>query len=150
VFFSDSDRPHWWSPLFRPGFRHIRAAAWYESAQRWVYFDPCGRGTHIEVATDAEFGARFEHLIRTSAAILRVRSEFARGGTPAAAFCVGQVKALLGVKSRALSPFGLYRHLVAHGAEVVERPREDAIVVSQPERACAAGPAGGPRAQAHA
>lgn len=125
IFFGDADRAWWWTRLFRPGFRHVSAAAWFADTERWVYFNPTGPGTVIQVATDAEFGPRFQQLVQDSTAILRMPSRHSRGMCPAAFFCVGAIKALLGVKSRALTPFGLFRHLVAEGAEIVERPEDD-------------------------
>lgn len=126
LFFGECDSANWWARLFRPGFRHIRAAAWFDGAQRWVYFDPCGMGTDIQVLTDAEFGPRFSRLVATSAAILRVRSRFGRRNAPAACFCVGQIKALLGIRVCALGPYSIYRHLLREGAEIVEAPRATA------------------------
>jgi len=132
LFFSDGDRGHWWSRFFRPGFRHIRAMAWFDDAQRWVYFDPTGKGLHLEILTDEAAGPRWEHLVITSTAILRARSEFGRAWFPAVFCCVGAVKALLGIRSCALGPYGLYRHLVARGAEIVERPSEERLDVESP------------------
>jgi len=136
VFFGEADGAWWWTRFLRPGFRHVCAAAWYPGQDRWVYFNPAGRGTVIEVASDTEFGPRFEHLVRTSAAILRVRGAQNRNGHPAAFFCVGAIKALLGVRSCALGPFGLYRHLLVRGAEIVARPEDDlGFSVSRPPAA---------------
>lgn len=132
LFFCDGDRGHWWSRFFRSGYRHIRAMAWFDDAQRWVYFDPTGKGLHLEILPDSAVGARFEHLVSSSSAILRVRSDFGRGYFPAVFCCVGAIKSLIGIKSRALGPYGLYRHLVARGAELVERPSEDRLDVESP------------------
>lgn len=125
VFFSDTDSAWWWTRFFRPGFRHVCAACWYAGADRWVYFNPTRRGLVIDVLTDAEFGPRFQQLIDDSEAIVRVRSAYVRREMPAAFFCVGAIKALLGARGRALTPFGLFRHLLATGAELVPRPSED-------------------------
>lgn len=132
IFFSDTDHRRWWSRFLRPGFRHVSAAAWFATEERWVYFNPTARGLVIEIATDADFGPRFQQLVERSAAILAVHSAFARTGFPATFYCVGAIKALLGIKARALSPLGLFRHLLATGAEVVERPREEDLELRQP------------------
>lgn len=139
IFFSDADAGAWWAWLFRPGFRHVTAAAWFAGAERWVYYNPTRRGTIIDVATDAEFGPRFQQLVQDSAAILRVRSGYDRGNAPAVTYCVGSIKALLGIRSCALGPWGLYRHLLANGAELVQRPSEDSLV----KFAASACPTGG-------
>jgi hypothetical protein len=127
VFFRDGDAVHWWARPLRPGFRHVCAAAWYESAQRWVFFNPVGKGLQVEIETDEVFGHRFAELLEGSTVVLRTHSRFGRRAMPAAAFCVGSVKALLGFRGRALFPAGLYRDLVADGAEIVwRRPHEAA------------------------
>jgi hypothetical protein len=130
IFFSDAGAGSWWRCLFRPGFRHVSAAAWFAGAERWVYYNPTWRGTVIDVATDAEFGPRFQQMVDDSTAILRVRSGYDRGNAPAVTYCVGAIKALLGIRSCALGPWGLYRHLLATGAEVVSRPSEDTLDVT--------------------
>lgn len=139
VFFSDTDGAWWWTRFFRPGFRHVCAASWFAGTERWVYFNPTRAGTVIDVLTDAEFGPRFQQLVNDSSAILSVRSAFARGSTPAACFCVGSIKALLGLRSRALSPLQLFRHLLATGAETISRPSEDALVIRQQHPTSSAG-----------
>lgn len=122
VFFGEAKGMAWWAYLCRPGFRHVRAAAWYDREQRWVFFDPARRGTGIALYTAEEFGPRFTELLENSTAVLRVASRFDRTITPPVWHCVGSIKALLGVRSCALSPFGLFRHLLRTGAETVEVP----------------------------
>lgn len=119
MFFGEARGAAWWARFFAPGFRHVRAAAWYGEAQRWVLFDPSRRGLAIEVLTEAEFGPWFEMLLAESSLVLRFASRFERGSTPAAWHCVGAVKALLGLKTSAISPYALSRALIANGAEVV-------------------------------
>jgi hypothetical protein len=132
IFFGEAGAGWWWTWFFRRGFRHVCAASWYAGAERWVYFNPVARGTVVEVMTDAEFGPRFQQLIRDSSAILRMRTVHERSNPPAAFFCVGAIKGLLGIKACALGPWGLYRHLLARGAEIVPRPREDDIGLCPP------------------
>lgn len=122
VFFGEPQGCPWWGRLFRPGFRHVRAAAWFDQTSRWMLFDPTMRGVHIEIDTDEAFAGRWAELYANSTAILRFRSEHSRGALPPVFWCVGAVKALLGVRSRALSPFRFYRDLLSVGAEVVRPP----------------------------
>lgn len=122
VFFSDGEGTAWWSRLLRPGFRHVEAAAWFAEQERWVWINPTWRGTAVTLYREREFDARLGHLVTQAAAVLRARSRFARGTTPAAWHCVGAIKALLGLKSCALTPYGLFRHLLDDGAEPVEVP----------------------------
>jgi hypothetical protein len=100
IFFGEAGAGWWWTWFFRRGFRHVCAASWYAGAERWVYFNPVARGTVLEVMTDAEFGPRFQQLIRDSSAILRMRTVHERSNPPAAFFCVGAIKGLLGIKGK--------------------------------------------------
>lgn len=126
VFFSDKIEPgYWWSPLLRvlrPGFRHVAAASWYADTQRWVFVLPTARGTVIEVLDADAAGPRFQQMIDDATAVLRIASAAGRTCAPLAPWCVGAVKALLGLRSRALSPWRLHQHLRAHGAKPIEMP----------------------------
>jgi hypothetical protein len=127
VFFGEAASPAWWRFLLKPGFRHVSAAAWYDEQQRWVWFNPTWRGTVIELYGPNEFDARMGQLASDATAVLRVRSRFDRAGAPAVSHCVGAVKALLGIRSVCVSPFGLFRHLLANEAEIVEVPGGGAV-----------------------
>jgi hypothetical protein len=131
VFFGDTPRRAWWANFLRPGFRHIAAVSWYPETERWVYFDPALRGTVIGVFTADQAPAMFDQLLARSTVVLRVASRHGRGAAPAFPWCVGAVKSLLGVRSRALTPYALYRDLLAMGAEPAEAP----CVVADPEAA---------------
>lgn len=122
VFFGDAEGEPWWSWFLAPGYRHVAACAWFAEQERWVYFNPTRRGTVILLYRADEFGGRFQQLVNSSSCVLRVRSTMARSTTPFGWWCTGAVKALLGVRCRALSVRGLRDHLLRHGAEVVHMP----------------------------
>lgn len=122
VFFGEADGAPWWSWFLQPGYRHVVACAWFAEQERWVYFNPTRRGTVILLYRDDEFGGRFTQLMNSSSCALRVRSTMTRSTTPFGWWCTGAVKALLGVRSRALRPIALRDHLLRHGAEVVHMP----------------------------
>ncbi|MDO8596409.1 MAG: hypothetical protein Q7R45_07280 [Sulfuricaulis sp.] len=147
IFFRESEYPAWWVwMLLKPGFRHVMAACWYDDAQRWVLFNPTRHGTTIELFESEEFGGRFGYLLKTSSVVLRMRSRLTdRQTTSAWFFCVGAVKALLGIRSRALSPRALMMDLVARGAEIVEAPDAPEVPIGSPVQDpgdSAAGPGG--------
>jgi hypothetical protein len=121
VFFGDSV-PSFWSRWLRPGFRHVAAASYFADQERWVYVDACRSGTVIDVCRQEEFQDRFAALMTNSSHILRVTARRDRRRTVATYYCVGAVKALVGVNSRAMTPRGLYHDLLALGAEVVGKP----------------------------
>jgi hypothetical protein len=124
VFFGSGHLAPWWSWLLRPGFRHVCAASWFADQERWVFVNPCRTGTVIEVMRSDEFGPRFSQLMTDSAAILRMPARAARRATPRSFHCIGAMKALLGTKSWAITPYGFYRFLISAGAKVVEVDHE--------------------------
>jgi hypothetical protein len=66
--------------------------------------------------------------------VLRVASRRDRLNAPAFGFCGGSMKALLGIRSWALTPRGLYRELLRRGAETVHM---EAPCVAAPMEAAA-------------
>jgi hypothetical protein len=133
VFFGEAKDEPWWARwLTAPGYRHVAACAWFEDQERWVYYNPTRTGTVILLYRDEEFGGRFQQLLDSSALVLRVVARQSRRSTPFGWWCTGAVKALLGSRSRALAPRSLARHLLRHGAEVVEMPGSDRSIHGEP------------------
>jgi hypothetical protein len=120
LFFTDTKL--WWCRPLKPGYRHISAAAYYANTERWVFYLPTAQGTIIEVRTPEEADGRLAQLVKDATLILRVPSQASRTCAPWLFGCVGATKALLGIRSRALSPFQLSRYLLRHGAEKVSVP----------------------------
>lgn len=121
VFFTGKvETRAWWLRLLRPGFRHVSVGAWFQGAQRWVFINPTLRGTSVEVLDERSVDGRFGQLIRDSSLVLRVASRTGEGAVSGGPWCVGTVKRILGLRCRALSPYGLAKHLLANGAEKVE------------------------------
>ena len=137
VFFAEPDGPAWWARLLRPGFRHVCAASWYAAEERWVYFNPSRCGTSVQIFTREAFPPVLTALLDQSSAVLRFASRFERGNAPALAFCVGEIKALLGIRCAALTPWQLYWALQDLGAEPV---REKPCVVDDREAAASSAP----------
>lgn len=122
VFFGDAEGSPWWARFLAPGYRHVTACAWFDDQQRWVYFNPARTGTVILLYREDEFGGRFTQLVNSSSLVLRVVAKHSRTATPFGWWCTGAVKALLGVRCRALRPRSLAAHLLRHGAEIVAAP----------------------------
>ena len=120
VFFGEAEGNPWWSRFLPPGYRHVTACAWFDEQQRWVYFNPTRRGTVILLYREDEFGGRMQQLIDTSSCCLRVRSTLTRSSTPFGWWCTGAIKALVGSKSWAITPYQLSRALLRAGAEKVD------------------------------
>lgn len=135
VFFGEAAGEPWWSRFLSPGYRHVTACAWFADQQRWVYFNPTRTGTIILLYREDEFGGRMTQLMQDSALVLRVVATQSRKATPFGWWCTGAVKALLGVRTRALCPRSLARHLLRHGAEVVSMPGTDRSIDGEPLQA---------------
>ena len=123
VFFGEAKDEPWWARWFTPpGYRHVAACAWFADQERWVYYNPTRTGTVILLYRDDEFRGRFQQIMDSSALVLRVRSTKTRTATPFGWWCTGAIKALLGCRGWAVTPFGLARYLQDHGAEAVLMP----------------------------
>lgn len=132
VFFGEAEGEPWWSRLLKPGYRHVGACAWFDDQQRWVYFNPARRGTVILLYREDEFPPRLTQLMNSSSLVLRVVATQSRTSTPFGWWCTGAVKALLGTRCRAVTPFGLAQHLQDRGAEAVLMPCVAAAPTSSP------------------
>lgn len=129
VFFCAGEQPAWWARFLPEGYRHVAACAWFDDAERWVYYNPARIGTDIRLYRDEDFGPRLTQLLASSVLVLRVRSIRQRRSTPFGWWCTGAVKALLGVRCGALSPRSLARHLLRNGAEIVRAQEPDVVPV---------------------
>lgn len=104
--------------LLKPGFQHCWAFAWDADADRWVVFNPGFDGIAVRALPDARFSELLAHVAASRATVVLARSL----AQPAIwlrqpATCVTTIEALLGIaRRRALTPYGLYRNLLALGA----------------------------------
>lgn len=138
VFFTDGNPDAWFARLFtRRGFRHVAAAAYFPDEERWVFVNPGRSRMVVEVRGPDTAGEIYDDLLARAHALLRVEARDERTHMPPVLFCSGAIKALLGIKSRALRPDGLFRDLVAYGAEIVPLPPEEHRGISRPENAAA-------------
>jgi hypothetical protein len=135
LFFGEAIGTPWWSRFLAPGYRHVTACAWFADQERWVYFNPTRTGTVILLYREDEFGGRLTQLMRDSTLVLRVVATQSRHATPFGWWCTGSIKALLGIRTRALCPRALARHLLRHGAEVVSMPGSDRSIDGEPVQA---------------
>lgn len=118
VAFVDSDCSVWWHRPLKKGFRHCFAFAPDPAAGRWLVLNPGFDAVLLRALTEDEAAAFIAELYREGAKILFARVEFARVARPRLLLtCVTAIKALLGLRGCcALSPYQLYRSLLARGA----------------------------------
>ncbi len=118
VFFGDTPRPRWWWRLARRGFRHCFAAKWCEEGQTWLVVEPHAGRLELTIIPRGQF-LRLRSIVATHTTV-RFMSTCERAAMPfSAGWCCGSIKAILGIRSMALTPFGLFRELLARGAERV-------------------------------
>lgn len=101
------------------GFLHCLAFAYHADAETWLVYDVCRRRTFV-------YGIPPEHFVgwlvaRKEGDSMRVLAVDIVGEGPALSgasplYCVSAVKHLVGSRSRALRPIGLWRDLVKAGA----------------------------------
>jgi len=122
VFFCDAGRYAWWDIFTRRGFRHVAAAACDPGKRVWIMFDPTRAGIRFDVygwddpSVDERLG---EWLHWSDGRYLRVKTGGQRKRQPLFFGCIGALKALLGVRCGAFTPYGVFKHLIAQGAEIV-------------------------------
>lgn len=106
-----------WADVLSPGWcRHVLAFGYCPRAAAWVWVDPANPAPLVAAAPAADaFYATLAELVAAGARVLRVESRPARG-RPLLLTCVSVVAWLVGARSRALRPVGLYRDLLAAGA----------------------------------
>lgn len=109
-----------WHDIFTcPRFRHVFAMGYDPELHVYVVYEPSVYGTQIEVlaADERAVDILILHIAQTGC-WLKVDPRQGRFLLGLWRFyCVPAVKHLLGVRSCALSPKGLYRHLVKQGAQ---------------------------------
>jgi hypothetical protein len=125
LFFGPAAAP--WSHILRGAFGHVAAAGYDAEHKLWIFFNPSARSLMIRALPEGpECAAIYgEWVAACRPHILRIVPQQARRLFPPCFSCVGAIKALCGIRSRALLPGALYRDLVAQGAEQLKVPDVD-------------------------
>lgn len=118
VAFTDSSGDLWFHRPLRRGFRHCLAFAWDETARVWVLLSPGFDGVILRALDDAAIGRLLAHLRTSKATILlagtRAKQAFRLRFLLTCSSAIGVV---LGIgEVGALTPYRLYRTLMANGA----------------------------------
>ena len=125
IFFLDRNDRNWWDWVFRTrdGFRHCFAMQWCEWSNRWVMVDWRQSKTDFIVLFDFEaeqFMRQSAHLKGTVVAFEQQDPPNDSGGL--ITYCSNILSRWLGLgNTLILTPYGLYRRLLASGGEVVFR-----------------------------
>jgi hypothetical protein len=125
IFFSDAGATPASTMLLRRGYCTVRAATYTPTADIWLFVNPAISVTMPLVLRGAEAEGVLGLWSLEAHEVLRFGSRFERSAASMLApfTAVEQIKALLGLRSWALTPYGLRNDLMARGAEVVPVPR---------------------------
>lgn len=113
----------WLQPL---DCQHVLAFAYDASGERWIIYDVNRGGTAIVAMSSRQFDAWLLDMMAKRARVLKADVQQApRVWFRFGAACVGAVRHLLGARSWAVRPIGLYRDLRRAGAQLAFEPEAD-------------------------
>jgi len=116
IVFHREASSRWFSFIAFGKFKHVSAFAYLAGLNGWVIHDWHAGGLQVAVLPHSTETCRIISTLFGGGEWIKVRRQ---AGTSWSGFrlgtCVGAVKHLLGLRSNALRPDGLYRYLVRHG-----------------------------------
>jgi hypothetical protein len=95
---------------------HVSAFGYDAAAGVWVVVDPALRSIQVRALLPGDFDVWIAGLAPTAKAILKLKAREQSAVILPGLWCVGVVKRLLGLRSGALSPWGLRRDMIRAGA----------------------------------
>jgi hypothetical protein len=107
---------HWFDWLTCRGFRHCLAFGFDAESGRWVVYDTTLRATTITLLDAVRAGALIAMVTAQHGRILRFAPRADARLFRPGLWCVPAVAHLLGIRTCALTPRGLYRCLLRRGA----------------------------------
>ena len=118
VAFVDYGRNLWWHRFTKRGFRHVFAFGYEPRLDVWIVFDPTLEGFTLRAVPGAAIDSLVAEVWARDGKILRCRVEAKAPRRPRLfATCVTVLAHLLGLPVSAVRPYGLYRMLLARGAQ---------------------------------
>ncbi len=123
IYFIEREDRNWWDWVFRTreGFRHCFVLQWCEWSQRWIMVDWRQSRTDFTVFFDFEMESLLRHIGEFKGTVVKFRAPPRaddEGGL--ITYCSNIISRYLGLgNSVILTPYGLYRRLLASGGEVV-------------------------------
>lgn len=123
IYFIDRDDRNWWDYVFRTreGFRHCFVTHWCEWSNRWLMLDWRQSKTDFTIFFDFEIESLIRHIGEFKGTVVAFEAiEPANEGGSLLTYCSNIISRYLGLgNSLILTPYGLYRRLLASGGEVV-------------------------------
>jgi hypothetical protein len=120
AFIDTANETRWWHRFVRPGFRHCLAFGF--DGRCWLQVDCMLNLLDVRSFAEAEMTLVLEILASHHARILAVHRArpVSRPVPRFPIYCVSTIKHLLGTRSRALTPWQLYRSLLRQGAVAID------------------------------
>jgi hypothetical protein len=132
VYFIDRDKLYWWDYVFRTraGFRHCFILYWDDYVLRWLLVDWRLRKLDVMMMFDFEAEGILDSVAGTKAVVVKFpKPAELQGGRPGLiSYCSNMMAKFLGLNNHLiLTPYSLYRKLIAAGGEVVFDWRNDDV-----------------------
>lgn len=133
-----------WGWLACGKYKHVSAFAFIPGSRHWLLYDVHFEGTRLAILPDTPAAFQVIEAIISDCDVIRItrqtgRAHFVRLGF----WCVPAVKHLLGLRSSALRPDALFRHLLRDGGEIIGQAGSAANPARPAVRAAAAGSGAG-------
>ena len=130
IFFKERENRNWWDYVFRTreGFRHCAVCYWCEWSQRWLMVDWRQSRTDFTIY----FNFEIEQFMRQMSVVKGTVVAFEgppdnNEGGSLISYCSNIISRFMGLgNTLILTPYGLYRRILAAGGEVVYSWRDDA------------------------
>jgi hypothetical protein len=107
---SEDGRQHWAAPLLRDGFRHVFCAV--QSGNAWITVDALQGVPAVEVVAPADYDLAAFYRSQDGFTVIETeRREKPLLSPLVATNCVGMVVGILALRTAAVTPYGLFRHL---------------------------------------
>jgi hypothetical protein len=129
VCFVEREGRNWWDWFFRTrlGFRHCFVVQWCEWTQRWIMVDWRKSRTDFTVFFDFEIEAFLRQMRVVHGTVVELtppEREDDAGGL--LTYCSNIISRFMGLGNTViLTPYGLYRRILAAGGEVVYSWRDE-------------------------
>jgi len=127
---------YWWDWFFRTrlGFRHVVVIQWCEWTQRWLMVDWRQSRTDFTIFFDFEIEQFLRQMHAIHGTVVEITPpalDYEEGGL--ITYCSNIISRFMGLGNTIiLTPYGLYRRLIAAGGEVVYSWRDEDVQIEKP------------------
>jgi hypothetical protein len=109
-----------WIGMLPGRYKHVSAYAYVPGPNVWLFYDVQFQHSALILATDGEAAHRMIWTWLQNADVIKMRRQGGCRGARLGFYCVPAIKHLLGLRSGALLPDGLFKDCLAAGGEPFE------------------------------